>query len=266
MITNGSTWSSLLPREHGAYGQITFPLVTAFVVAGISPAGVLFAAAVIVGFLAHEPAAVVLGLRGRRLKRELGRSAMRWLALYLTIGAAAGVGALLTMDPADRWSLAVPIGPAVLLAVETIRGRDKSVQAEIVAAVAFSAAAIPVCMAAGATATDAAAVAIPFALLFAASTLAVRVVILRVRGGGNASAATATRRGAFLLVGSAIVALVAAIASDRLAPSVLAAAVPGLLIAAVVAASPPSPARLRTLGWSLIAASAVTAAIVVATA
>jgi hypothetical protein len=258
-------WSSLLPREHGAYGQIAFPLVTAFVVAGLSPAGLLFATAVIVGFLAHEPAAVVLGLRGSRAKRELGRPAMRWLAFYLTVGVAAGVGALLTMDPADRWSVGVPIVPAVLLAVETVRGRDKSVQAEIVAAVAFSAAAIPVCMAAGVAPTDAAAVAIPFALLFAASTLAVRVVILRVRGGGDPRAATATRRGAFLLVGSAIVALTAAIAKDHVAPSVLAAATPGLLIAAVVAASPPSPTRLRTLGWSLIAASAVTAAIVVAT-
>ena len=183
MTAKGLAWSSLLPREHGAYGQIAFPLVTAFVVAGISPAGLLFAIAVIVGFLAHEPAAVVLGLRGSRAKREFGGPAMRWLAFYLAIGAAAGFGALLAIDPAARWSLAVPIVPAVLLAVETIRGRDKSVQAEIVAAVAFSAAAIPVCMAAGATATDAAAVAIPFALLFAASTLAVRVVILRVRGG-----------------------------------------------------------------------------------
>ena len=36
MTAKGLAWSSLLPREHGAYGQIAFPLVTAFVVAGTS--------------------------------------------------------------------------------------------------------------------------------------------------------------------------------------------------------------------------------------
>jgi hypothetical protein len=265
LVITKASWSSLVPREHGAYGQIAFPLVTAFVVAGISAAGLLFATAVIVGFLAHEPAAVLLGLRGRRSKRELGGPALAWLTSYVIIGAAAGVAALLTIDPAHRWSIAVPIVPAILLAVETIRGRDKSLRAEIVAPVAFSAAAVPVCMAAGASATDAAAVAIPFALLFTASTLAVRVVILKVRRGGDPRAAAATRRGALILVGAAVIALAAASAADRLAPTVLAAAGPGLLTAAIVAARPPSPSRLRTLGWSLIAVSVVTAAIVVAT-
>jgi hypothetical protein len=257
---------SLLPQEHGAYGQITFPLVTAFAVAGLSAAGLLFAVAVIAGFLAHEPAAVLLGLRGARARRELHDPAVRWLVLCLAIAGAAGAAAVLTIEPAHRWSIAVPVAPALLLAVMTARGRDKSSYGEVIAALAFAGAAVPVCMAGGASATTAAAVAIPFALLFGASTLAVRVVVLKVRGGGDPRAVAATRGAAFSLAAGATVALAAAIAVDRLPASVLAAAGPGLLTAAAVAAHPPSPSRLRTLGWALIAVSVVTAAIVIAVA
>jgi hypothetical protein len=257
---------SLLPQEHGAYGQITFPLVTAFAVAGLSTSGLLFTAAVVAGFLAHEPAAVLLGLRGGRSRRELHGPALRWLAACLAVAAAAGAAALLTIDPARRWSIAVPVAPALLLAWMTGRGRDKSTVGEVIAAVAFAAAAVPVTMAAGASATTAAAVAIPFVLLFSASTLAVRVVILRVRGGGDPRAAAASRRAALTLAGSATVVLAAAIARDGLPASVLVAAGPGLLTAAVVAAHPPSPTRLRTLGWALMGVSVVTAAIVIGAA
>jgi len=37
----------MLPKEHGAYGQIAFPIVTAFLVAGVSTSGLLMATAVI---------------------------------------------------------------------------------------------------------------------------------------------------------------------------------------------------------------------------
>lgn len=247
-------------------GQITFPIVTAFAVAGASTAGLLVTAAVVAGFLAHEPAAVLLGLRGGRARRELRGAAVCWLAFCLTGGAAAGAGALLALDPAARWSIAVPLVPALLLAIATGRGRDKSVEGEIIAALAFSGAAMPVCIAAGASAATAAAVAIPFALLFTGCTLAVRVTILKARRGGDPWAAHATRRAAFSLAGGATVALAVAIARDHLSPLVLAAAGPGLLTVAVVAAQPPPPTRLRTLGWALIGVSVVTAAIVVATA
>jgi hypothetical protein len=50
----------MLPKEHGAYGQIAFPILTAFLVSGVSVAGLLIAAAVVAGFLAHEPAAILL--------------------------------------------------------------------------------------------------------------------------------------------------------------------------------------------------------------
>ena len=265
-VARASQLTSLLPKEHGAYGQIAFPLATACVVGGLSPAGLLFAAAVIAGFLAHEPAAVLLGLRGGRARREMSRSAVHWLTSCLIIGTAAGAGALLTIAPAARWSIAVPVVPALLLAIATGRGQDKSLRGEVTAAVAFSAAAVPVSMAGGASAETAAGVAIPFALLFIASTLAVRVVILNVRRGGDRRAATATRRAALFLCGGAAAALAVAAVTGQLSSSVLVSAAPGLLTAAFVAARPPAPIHLRKLGWTLIAVSVITAALVIATA
>lgn len=257
---------SMLPKEHGAYGQIAFPILTALAVGGVSVGGLLIGAMMVSGFLAHEPAAVMLGLHGVRAKREAGAKAGRWLAACLTLGVTTGSAALIVMPAVARWSLAVPLVPAVVLALVAAKGREKSGPGEVAATLAFSGAAVPVSLAAGATVETAITVAVPFALLFIAGTLAVRVVILRVRGGGDRRAAQTTRRAAFLVCGGATVTLGALTLGSLLPWAILAAAAPGLLTATVIAACPPPPARLRTLGWALVAASLITAAITVVAA
>ena len=257
---------SLFPKEHGAYGQITVPLFTAFLATGVSTTGLLIATAVLSGFLAHEPALVLIGARGTRSKRDLRQPALRWLGCTLAVGAAAAVGVLLTMDAALRWSMIVPLAPAVLLAILAARGREKSWPGEVAAALAFSGAAVPVSLSAGASIDTATRVAIPFALLFVANTLAVRAVILQVRGGGDPRAARITRWAALSVAAGGGVSLALLAAGGWLATSVLVAAAPGLLMAAAIAACPPAPARLRRIGWALVAVSVVTAAIVVAIA
>ena len=256
----------MLPKEHGAYGQISFPLIAAFAVAGPSRAGLLIATAMIAAFLAHEPALVLLGQRGPRAKREAGRRARRWLIASLFVAAAAGTAALLSMHEPARWSLAVPLVPAALLAVATVRGREKSWYGETATALACSGAVIPISMARGLSLSTSAAAAIPFALLFVASTLAVRVVILRVRGGGDLRATAATRRAALCLaIGSSVLLTIAS--HMALVPvSTMTAAAPGLLTAATIAVHPPAPSRLRMLGWTLVAISLLTTAIVVSAA
>lgn len=257
---------SLFPREHGAYGQITVPLFTAFLAAGVSTTGLLIATAVLAGFLAHEPASVLIGARGTRAKRDLRQPALRWLVCTLAVGLTAAVGVLLIMDASLRWSMLVPLAPAVLLAILAARVREKSWLGEIAAALAFSGAALPVSLSAGAPLDTAIMVALPFASLFVANTLAVRVVILQVRGGGDPRAAMITRWATLSVAagGGAFLALLAA--GGLLSPSVLVAAAPGLLMAAAIAAHPPAPAHLRRIGWTLVAVSVVTAAIVIAIA
>ena len=256
----------MLPREHGAYGQIAFPLIAAYAVAGVSTTSLLMTVTVIAGFLAHEPAAIVLGQRGGRVKRELGASATRWLVCCLAVGVAAGLAAVSRLDAVTRWSLAIPTVPAVALMVAMIKGREKSWFGEAAAALAFAGAAVPIALAAGVSMDMALAVAIPFALLFTTTTLAVRVVVLRVRGGGDPGAAAATQRAALILSGVSALMIGVLAMTGWLASSVLIAAAPGLLTGAIVAVRPPAATRLRSLGWSLVAVSTLTTLIVIATA
>jgi len=255
----------VLPKEHGAYGQLTFPLVTAFAAGGVSWAGALLAIAVIAAFLAHEPAAVVLGHRGPRARRERGRPAASGLACCLALALAAGVAAAVVIPPTARWSLAVPAVPAVVLAIAMIRGREKSWYGETATALAFSGVAVPVMLAAAAAPAAAYIVGTTFALLFVTITLAVRAVILRVRGGGDAAAAAAARWSTLAIAVTAIVAIAALTAAHRVVPSLLVSTAPGLCTAAVVAARPPAATRLRAVGWTVIGVSTVTAVLLVAT-
>ena len=256
---------ALLPKEHGAYGQIAFPLITTLAIAGPSTAGLLLTIAVVSGFLAHEPAAIVIGLRGSRAQRELGQSAGRWLSGWLALVAAAGLAAASVIPPTARWSLMVPAIPAVLLAMAMIAGREKSWYGETAAATAFAGVAVPLTLSGGASLDVAWIVAIAFTLLFITTTLAVRVVVLRVRGGGDPAAAAATRRATLAISGGALAVIVAMTAAGWLAPALLIAAAPGLCTAAWVAVRPPAPNRLRPLGWSLVAVSTLTAVILVST-
>ena len=147
-----------------------------------------------------------------------------------------------------------------------IKGREKSWFGEAAAALAFAGAAVPIALAAGASIDMALAVAIPFALLFTTTTLAVRVVVLRVRGGGDPCAAAATQRAAVMLSVASTLFIGGLSLLGWLGPSVLMAAAPGLLTGAIVASKPPAAARLRTIGWSLVAVSTLTTVIVIATA
>lgn len=224
------------------------------------------AAAVLAGFLAHEPAAVVLGVRGPRARRQLGSSAAMWLVALAGGGGVAGAAALWTVAPSVRWSLIVPAIPALVLAAAMLRRRETSWYGEVAAALAFSGAAVPVTMAAGLTLEAAAMIAIPFALLFVTTTLAVRVVVLNGRGGSDPRAAARTRYATIAVsLGGAVLLTLTSLAG-LLSPSILVAAAPGLLTAGTIALRPPPPLRLRRLGWTLVAVSVVTAALVVATA
>jgi hypothetical protein len=256
---------SMLPKEHGAYGQLSFPIVTALLVGGPSLAALSIAVAAVAAFLAHEPFSVLLGLRGVRARRDLAARARVWLAGCVITGVAGAAGAIVFMDPPARLWLAVPLAPAVLLACTTIAGREKSWYGEVAAALSFSGIAVPMAVASGVAPSAALAIAIPFAVLFIASTLAVRVVILRVRGGGvNKAAAQVTRRATFAFSLLTAAGILAGTFPQWWPAWTLIASAPGLLVASFLAAFPPPPTRLRTVGWTLVGLSVATAAIVIA--
>ena len=259
----GSRRMLLLPREHGAYGQMAFPLITSFAVAGVSTPALLIAVGVVAGFLAHEPLLVLLGRRGLRARREQWRRAAVSLAVASATAVGAGLAALWSVPLSIRFWFLLPLMPAAFLAASITAKREKNSQAEVAAALAFSLVAVPTCLAAGASIRTAVAVGIAFASIFVAGTLAVRVIVLEARGGGDPRAARATRVAVLAFTTAAGACLVATAWRGLLPWTTLFAAAPGLVGAGWLAVFPPSPTRLRVVGWTLVTTSAAAALILI---
>ena len=108
----------LLPREHGAYAQLLFPLLCALLVGHPRLGAYLLAVAAAGAFLAHESLLVVLGQRGIRATREQGGDARRSLAIFGGTALVAG-GAALVVLPAEAL---VALGAGRLLVLERSAG------------------------------------------------------------------------------------------------------------------------------------------------
>jgi hypothetical protein len=244
---------SLLPREHGAYGQCALPLVTAYAVAGLTRPSVLIGVAMAASLLAHEPMLVLLGRRGARDRRERRRPAAAWLAATSATAVSAAVAAAWLAPAGSRWSLAVPLVPALVLVVAVAANREKSASGEVSLALACSLAAVPVCVVSGASMAVAFGIGIAFAITFVSATLAVRVILRKARRGAGL---------AFMLL--AAFAVFAMAVRGALPWTAAIAVAPALVTAAALALFPPSPVRLRTVGWTLASAAMTTAVLLVA--
>ena len=255
----------MLPKEHGAYGQLGFPLVTALIVVGPAYASVLVAAAALALFLAHEPMLVLLGYRGGRARTTDAPRAWWWLTGALVAGTATAILALDATPAGLRWTFLVPALPAAWVAYAAIHGHEKTSLGESGAAVAFAAAALPLCAGAG-RADIGAAIAVAFALLFVLATLAVRVIVLRTRAGGDHSAVRRTRAATAAIAGFGTLAALLGVSDGLVTWLTIAAIVPGIFFVAALAAFPPPATRLRKVGWSLVAVSALTSLLLIVAA
>ena len=256
--------AALLPKEHGAYGQVGFPLVTVLLIGATSAPAQLLVLTVVTLFLAHEPLLIAMGRRGPRVRRELGAPAMSWLAALCTVAAAASAAALRQFSYADWWTLLVPALPAAAVLVAIRRGAEKTGVAEICASCAFAGAAFPVGAAGGVRLIDAAAVSVVFAVNFVLATLAVRALIVRVRGGGDPPAAAGLRRAALVTALVALMAIGIACYGRVFPTTAFIATVPGLGAVTRLTLYPPPVSRLRSVGWMLIGSTVVTSAVIVA--
>lgn len=252
------------PKEHGAYGQLAFPLVTGLAVAGVSGAALCVVAAAVAGFLSHEPLLVLLGRRGSRSQRLYRGQAVVWFVLTALVGVTTGVAAVLSVARGAQWVFALPLTPAILYGIALAMHAEKTTAGELAAAFAFSLVSVPLCVTAGASPEAGLSIGMTFALLSAASTLGVRVVILRVRGGGDPHAVAVTRWLLAVVVVAMTTLLTMLASRGVLAWVTMAAIVPGVLVSAVLAFRPPPPARLRSVGWALLSTSLVATVLLVA--
>jgi hypothetical protein len=250
---------SLLPHEHGAYGQIAMPLLCALALGRPGAAAWLLAAGAFLGFLSYEPLLVASGRRGPRARQEDGGRARRLAGGLLAAAAAlAGTGFALS-SPEARWASALPpvlaIGIALLVRLEV----ERTVAGEVAVAVALSSAGFPVGVAGGARPGAAAAAWLAWSLGFAAATLAVEVVLARARAPAR-DPGPAALGGVVLLQAAAV-----ALALARVVPAGVPAAVAPLALSSLTVIGLRVPVRnLRWVGWATLAGSAATLAVLVA--
>lgn len=255
----------MLPKEHGAYAQLFFPLATSLVVAGVTVPALLTVIAAAGSFVAHESLLILLGRRGARAAREDRRRAAIWGSLATGVAVAAGALALWLAPPEARWAFAWPLLPAAIFAAALALNREKSLVGELAAAATFASLSIPVSRAAGAPAPLAFAIALTFLALSFASTPAVRVVILKVRGGGNPAAVRTTRVVGGVAIGVIATGLIVSASRGALPWTPLLAVVPTWIVSVAVAAYPPPPTRLRRIGWLLMSGSLAASLILITT-
>jgi len=248
----------LIPKEHGAYGQLAFPLVTALAAGRLTVPALAVAVAALCAFLAHEGLLVLLGQRGPRAARDERRRARRSVRVFGGGAAIFGLGAVASMAPPIRVVLLVPLALAGGLGAMVAAHRERTTAGEVLAAVTLSSASIPAAMAGGLPADAAWAIAVVFAAAFSAATVSVRAIITPIaRTGGP------TRTTAAAVIAAATVLPMALRRTGAIAPGAVAAVLPVCVVATMLIVRPPPIRRLRTVGWTLVAATALTALILI---
>ncbi|MGW8267019.1 MAG: YwiC-like family protein [Longimicrobiales bacterium] len=179
---------ALLPREHGAYAELAFPLATGLALAGRPslPALALGGAAVAF-FLANEPLAILLGARGNRLQDQLGERARRRGAVLLGSGIGLGLAGILGAGSSVWPVILGPIVAGSLLFPLVLAGRQKSVVGELLVVTAFTTLILPLAAASGADAGRSAAALGVWWVSFALGTLEIHALKARHKNTGRSA-------------------------------------------------------------------------------
>ncbi len=244
---------SLWPREHGAYIQLLLPLVTALLVTQPGPAAILLAFGAGLAFLASEPLRVLLGDRGPRMQELAGRRA-RWRLVALGTSATIAGGLGLALGPrSSLWTSLLAAPPIGFLVIAARRRTLDTLGGELVAAVALCGAAAPVAVAGGMAVGAAIAMWCAWSLAYMATVIAVHHVIACHR---CAKPPGHARRWG-VLVGVALGTLIVFDSTTWFAA-------PLVGVALAVITLTPAATRLRTIGFTFLAGSAVSAVCAIA--
>ena len=247
----------MVPREHGAYAELLFPIATVLL-GGLPTAPTwLLAVAVVASFLANEPLLVLLGERGSRAKRRASDRAKRALLIFVLLALCAGIAGFVLSPRGVRIAIGLPLLLGGGLVLTAVQGLERSMFGEALAAAALSSVAIPLGLSAGLRPTAAVAVTLIWLVASLLGTSIVRLTIARTKSRTEeAQIKVAFKRAT--LIGVCLVVIVVGVGApfgSRTGLWVLAAAVPVAVVVLVMAALRPTTRRLRLMGWSLVAAS-----------
>jgi hypothetical protein len=260
-IAQRAAGRGLLPREHGAYLELLFSLSTALALGNLHAAQLLLAIGAIAAFLAHEPALIMLGERGRRaLDQFRDRAALAAAALLAAAILAAAAGWWLA-NTAARLAVLIPLVFAAALIPLVFTHREKTAVGELLVALTFSSALVPIALAGDARLEAAVIAGAVWAVIFSLQTSVVRNVI-----GGAKENLHSRRSFAFAAWSGPGVVLIGWLLSTAGFLPVLAAAaiVPTALIALTCSALRIHPRHLRRIGRSFAASNLLALAALIA--
>jgi hypothetical protein len=263
----GTAQRKMIPREHGAYAELLFPIATVLLGGSPTTSTWLLAVGAIACFLANEPLLVLFGQRGTRTKREESDRAKRALLIFALIALGAGVAGLLLASTAVQYAVGVPLLLGVGLVMLAIQGLERSMLGEALAASTLSSIAVPLGLSAGLGLILTLAVALIWLLTSLLGTAVVRLTVERTKAKSDEELARVRlKRALLVLVCLAVLAVgVAAPYGSRVGLWVLAAAVPVAVVVLAMAVLQPTARRLRLMGWSLVAANLLSLIAVVTT-
>jgi len=253
----GTAQRKMVPREHGAYAELLFPIVSVLLGGAPTTSTWLLAIGAVGAFLANEPLLVLFGQRGTRMQREDSDRAKRALLLFSLVALGAGTAGLALASTQVQYAVVVPLLLGVTLVMLAIQGLERSMFGEGLAAVTLSSIAIPLGLSAGLGRTVAVSVALLWLTTSLLGTAAVRLTVARTKAKTDEDLQlVAFKRGVLILVSSvAVIVGVLGLTGSRDGLSILAAAMPVALVVLAVAALRPTARRLRLMGWSLVAAN-----------
>ena len=246
---------SLLPKEHGAYAELAVPMLAALTAGAPGTSALLLATAAWAFFLAHEPVLVLLGRRGERARAEHRDRAVTRLFVLGVAGAVVGsVGLVLAPPVVLRASLSVA-ALAITFAVLVALGDERSTVGEVLAAITLAGAAVPVGLASGLDVGTAARAWLVWSLGFVAVIIPARSIGARRR----VSTPVGIRAlPAGLALGAGI-----ALWGPVLHGLELVALGPLAIIGGWLGIARPPPKRVRQVGWGIVAATLLTACVLV---
>jgi hypothetical protein len=243
---------SLWPREHGAYMQLAFPMVSAWILGRPGFTAFALGVAAWAVFLAHEPLMVVAGRRGPRRQREQGPAAVGRLTVLTGVAGGLGAVALWLAQPLVRWLVVVMACVGAVSLVLAWVGRERHLLSEVYLSFALAAVALPVAVASGLAVEHALLLVGTWTVAFTLGTVAARGVLLQKRDGERGlrfASALAVMAGAG---GGALA------ATGVVAPMFAFAPLPFVAVALVLTVSPPSPRRMMAIGFALLGACLAT--------
>jgi YwiC-like protein len=250
----------MFPKEHGAYGQLVFPIATALAIGRPGLTAAALTGAAVFAFLAHEPVLVLLGQRGARAERERRGAAIAWFGAFASFALVCAGTVVATAPAWARSTMAGPVVFALFLAVVIVTGREHTAAGEVMSAITLASVAYPIGVLSSASFRASLSCAAAFAAAFTVGILSVHGVISFTR---HPPAAGARVAAAITAVGA--LAAVYWLASERVLEIITPIAVaPASLAGLVLVLWPPSARRLRVVGWTLVTTSVLTSLALIA--